>query len=96
MIETRPTIDETDPIVAAMAWAITSVVSGFLPKDKHADLRRALPTIALISAIGVRAAIDALDGEPVNGETVLRALGAAGVAVLAHSQAREVSKARQG
>lgn len=95
-MQATPTIDETDPLVAALAWAITSVVSSFLKGERHAKMRRALPTVALVMAVGVRAAIDAFEGEPVSSETFVRALGAAGVAVLAHSQVREVSKARQG
>ena len=87
-------VDATDPLVVAITWVLTQVAAKFLTAGKWERYRAALPTIALFIAVGARAALDALSGEALTGESLLRALGAAGVAVLAHSQGREVVKAR--
>ena len=87
-------VDGTDPLVVALTWGLTQVAAKFLSTEDRARFRSALPSIAVIIAVGSRAAIDTASGETLTTESLLRALAAAGVAVLAHSQGREVSKAR--
>jgi len=84
------TPDAIDPIVVLLAWALTYAAGRYaVPKS----LRGALPLVAVLGACALRAGGDALLGTPLDLETFLHAVGAAGVAVLGHSQFRELQKA---
>lgn len=85
-------VDATDPIVVVLTWVLT-YLAGLLGERVDDRLRHLLPLVALVIAVAARAVLETLQGEAVTGETVLRALAAAGTAVLAHSQVREALKA---
>lgn len=87
-------LDGADPLVVVITWCLTEAASRLMTKAQASRARHALPAFAVLAAIGARAAIDAVGGEPITFDAVLRGLGAAGVAALGHSQMREVSKAR--
>ena len=86
-------VDATDPVVVLIAWILTQIASHALKGDERVERYRSLlPALAVVIAVGARAALDAASGEALTVESVLRALAAAGVAVLAHSQGREIMK----
>lgn len=90
----HPTVDVTDPIVVMTTWGLTWAI-GRLLRESEADAARAyLPVVAVALAVVIRSLIDNLSGREINMDTLLRALAAAGVAVLTHSQFREVVKAK--
>jgi len=86
-------IDETDPLVSIICWVLTSVVAKATKKNESfSKIRHWLPAISLVIAIVCRSLVDAFEQEPLTTSTFVRALGSAAVAVLAHSQFREVQK----
>lgn len=89
-METTAAIDATDPMVVLLAWGLTYICGKASPKT-----RKVLPIVAVLVAVAVRSAMAAVEGEPLSMDVLMRALGAAGVAVLGHSQMREVAKARR-
>lgn len=92
-LATSAEVDATDPAVMVIAWGLTYAVGRWCPPDFETRVRPILPVVALLAACGARAAIDATQGEPLTLEALLRAVAAAGVAVMGHSQVREVHKA---
>ena len=92
-----PQVDESDPLVVFITWLL-SLTAGKVIKsqEKLAWLRHFLPVIAFFVAVGTRAALDAVAGQELTKETLFRALAAASVAVLAHSQGRELQKLKDG
>lgn len=84
-----------DPLLVVLTWAMTYVFSQSV-KDKTAyrRLRHIIPAFALLMAIFLRVLGDQITGTPLTVEALLRAVAAAGVAVLTHSQVREIQKAR--
>lgn len=88
------TVDPSDPFVMAVAWAITYAVKTYAA-EKYAKVRTALPLIALFVAVLVRTLFDLGQGHALSADTLLRAIAAAGVAVFAHSQVRELSKPKK-
>lgn len=102
MLETLPTIptavDATDPAVMLLAWLLTALVKRAEPWLEKlglapAFLRASLPAIAVLMAVAIRASIVAVQGEPFSWDVLLRALAAGAMAVMVHSQVREVKKA---
>lgn len=87
--------DQTDPIAVAVAWLLTSVVSKTMESESTKRFRTALPLIAVLSAVGFRAAYSMIDGQPISLEMMLRALAAGAVAVFSHSQLREFIKVQE-
>jgi hypothetical protein len=87
-----PTVDGTDPLVVGIAWALTWALGRWAPglRDRY---RGALPVVAVLLAVGARAALDAAAGDPLTLDTLARALAAGAVAGAGHSQVREVQKA---
>jgi hypothetical protein len=88
----HPEVDYTDPLVALMAWLLT-FMAGHVPWMN--DRRHLLPTVAVLSAIGVRAGLDVTTGEPLTAATVARGFAAGATAVLADVQRRQLDKARK-
>jgi hypothetical protein len=90
----NPEVDATDPVVVAIAWALTFLV-GKAVKDKERfdRIRHVLPLIALVSAVAARAVIETMQGHELTPETAFRALAAGAVAVMSHAQVREFMKA---
>lgn len=90
-------VDGTDPLVMALAWLITFGLHAVAKKygAKNRVVRRMqhlMPVFAVVAAAGLRAAYGVAAGEPLTASTVLRAVAAGGVAVLGHSQGREILK----
>lgn len=85
-------VDETDPLVFLLAWGLT-YAAGRLCKGRTQKLRRALPAIAVMLAVVLRVLWAIWSNEGLSLATFLRAMGAAGTAVLCHSQLREILKA---
>ena len=90
-----PAVDATDPLVVALTWALTWGAGRWFSRRQFEQARQALPVIAVLCAVGLRAALDAAAGMPLSMDALLRALAAAGVAVLGHSQVRGVQKVRR-
>jgi hypothetical protein len=88
-----PMIDGTDPLVVLLTWALTLVVGKLVKKGKFSKLRHMLPAFAVLGAVAIRAIIEASQGAELTVDTALRALAAGGVAVMGHSQIREIQKA---
>lgn len=84
--------DAADPAVALLAWALTFAVGRWCPKGVRVQVRKVLPLVAVLLACAVSAGVAAVQGEPLTVAVLLRGLGAAGAAVLAHSQLREALK----
>lgn len=87
------TVDATDPLVALLAWLLTSLVAKVGGKRTR-QVKHLLPAVAVLSAVALRAGVSAVEDAPVSVDTALRAVAAGGVAVLTHSQAREIQKMR--
>lgn len=83
-------IDELDPVVAALTWALTWAAARWALPDR---LRPAIPVLALAIAVGGVAAVSAVQGDPVTWHTLLRGLGAGAAAIAGHSGVREAQKA---
>jgi len=84
-------MDATDPLVAAVAWALTAAARRIPWLERH---RAVLPTVAVLAAVAVRAGVGAVQGEALTLDAVGRGVVAGALAVLAHSQARELAKLR--
>jgi len=86
-------VDGTDPLVMALAWVVAYGVNRWCKKkgDKR-KLRAATPVLAVLAAVALRTIITAVQGHPLTIDVILRAVAAGGVAVLSHSQVREVQK----
>lgn len=84
------TVDATDPLVVGLTWALTWAAGRWAIPARY---RGALPALAVLLAVAVRAGLDAAQGMPLTPETVARAVAAGGVAVMGHSQVREIQKA---
>lgn len=85
-------LDLSDPLVAIAAWGILLLVRKYSPKKMASWVRPALPFLAVLVAVFIRAGISASEGEPLTMGVLLRAVEAGGAAVLAHSQLRELVK----
>ena len=81
-------------LVIILTWLLTWLVGKFLSSKGQTKLRGLLPAIAFLMAIGLEVAYSAITSEDVSLSwgVVLRALGEAGTAVIAHSQFREIVK----
>lgn len=84
----------TEPAVAVATWLLLSVARSLLP-NADAMLRRVAPMIAVLLAVGLQAGLAAASGGEVTFGTVLRGIVAGALAVLGHSQFREIVKAVQ-
>lgn len=85
--------DGTDPVVVVLTWFLTMLLGKLITRFTLDQYRAALPFAAVVLATGIRVGIDAVMGDPLTWATLARALAAGGVAVLSHSQLREVMKA---
>lgn len=93
----HPDVDLSDPIVVVITWLLTWGASKLVKGQGEMDkFRHALPALAVLIALAVRVALDTAQGQTASVETLLRALAAAGVAVLGHSQLRGAQKALRG
>lgn len=92
-MQTTVPFDVSDPLIVIITWGLTVLLSK-LPEGSsfEARIRNFIPAIAVLLAVAVRSGIDAANGEPFTVGTLLRALAAGAVAVLTHSQFREVVK----
>lgn len=89
-----PLIDGTDPAVVALTWGLTQLAG--LAGDRISEkTRHALPALAVVIAVGLRAGYTAVQGEPLTVDVFARGLAAGAVAVFLHSQVREVRKVRK-
>jgi uncharacterized protein YjbJ (UPF0337 family) len=86
-------VDVTDPSVVLLAWFIVQAVRK-VAGEKAEQIRFLLPVITVVAAVAVRALADVMQGHPLDQSTLFRAVAAAGITVLAHSQYREVQKVR--
>lgn len=87
-------IDPSDPVVVALTWGLTQIAG--LVGDRISDhTRHALPVVALVIAVALRAGYVAVQGEPLTVDVLARGLAAGAVAVFLHSQVREVRKVRK-
>jgi len=89
-------LDGADPLVAIVAWGLTEACSRLLSAAEARRARRFLPAVAVAIAVALRAAYEAVQGEPMTVDVLLRGAGAAGIAVLTHSQLRELRKGAPG
>lgn len=87
--------DGSDPLVALLAWGLAWLVHRYAPKAWSRWVRRLTPTVAVLLAVFLRAAWAVSQDEPFTVQVLLRAVAAGAVAVLGHSQIREVVKAVQ-
>lgn len=89
----EPVIDNTDPAVAFLAWALTWIVGWIFSKFSALNkFRHALPTIAVLMATALWTGITVTEGGEFSFALVTRALGAGAVAVAGHSQFKELQK----
>ena len=88
----NPDVDATDPLVVMFAWLLT-FLAGRLPWLR--ERRHLLPTVAVVAAVALRAALDATMGEPLTGATIARGFAAGATAVLADVQRRQLDKAKR-
>jgi hypothetical protein len=72
---------------------MTSASAKVFARSKFQKARHLLPVVALLSAVALQAVIENFYGTGFNIESVGKALGAGGLAVLGHSQFREFKKA---
>ena len=86
------TPDSTDPTVVLLTWVLTWLVGKIVSGPKLKQIRHALPVVAVLLAIGLRAGIEASQGDELGLSTVFRGLAAGAAAVLGHSQLRELHK----
>ena len=92
----HPEVDATDPLVVVLTWFLTEAASQWVKGKKRTEaLRHILPALAVLIAIALRAAVTVTQGQALSVDVFLRALAAAGVAVLSHSQLREGQKVVQ-
>jgi len=91
----NPEVDATDPVVVMLAWGLTWLVGKYAPW-LSAKGRVIIPMVAVIIAVGARAAVDASMGDPLNVETITRGVGAGAAAVMGHAQTRSFQKALMG
>ena len=82
-------VDELDPVVAVLTWALTAAAAKWALPEK---LRPAIPVLAILLATGLVAVLQAVEGEALSLQTVVRGLGAGAAAIAGHSGAREVGK----
>ena len=86
-------LDIADPVAVLLAWALTMLLGHFIKLADRPKLRTALPIVAVLIAVAVRAGIEAGQGaDALTGEVLLRGMLAGATAVLAHSQFRAVLK----
>lgn len=85
--------DGTDPLIALLSWGLVATIRRYAPKTWVTTLRRVAPVLAVLLAVFLRVTVDQLMGQPLTWDVALRALAAGAVAVLGHSQLRELAKA---
>lgn len=85
-------VDASDPLVVVVSWVLTLVAGKLLNTTERRKFRKALPALAFLFAVAIRAGVDVAQGHPLDLQTLLRALAAGGIAVAGHSQFREVAK----
>lgn len=85
-------LDSTDPTVAGVTWVLTFLLSTYIEGEKYANLRKALPVIAVLIAVFLRVVFALTMGNPLDWMLLARAFGSGAVAVLTHSQFREMVK----
>ena len=86
-------IGAEDPLVVILTWAFTFAAGKGFVRVNMEKFRKFLPAVAICSAVGIKAGFNALEGSAMTVEDFGAALGIAGLAVLGHSQLRELSKA---
>lgn len=79
-------------LVVLVSWLLTFAVGKFFSKRGQLKLRALLPSVALLTAVAIEVIFTSLSGQSLSWGIVLKALGEAGTAVIAHSQFREVMK----
>jgi hypothetical protein len=82
-------VDELDPVVAVITWALTALAAKYAVPDK---LRALIPVLAILVATGLVAGLQASQGEPLSFATVIRGFGAGAAAIAGHSGFRELFK----
>lgn len=87
-----PLLSTTDPLTVAITWALTWGAGKLFDLAEKPKLRRALPMVAVLVALLVRTVIATVEGNPVTLELLGRGLIDGAMAVLGHSQFREVLK----
>jgi len=81
-----------DPIVVMLAWVLTALIAHFFTLTDRPKLRAALPSLALLFAVGARAGFAVVQGEPITWTIVGSGFLAGATAVFGHSQFRELIK----
>lgn len=91
-METSQALGANPTLVIFTSWILTFAL-GKLFKEKGADrLRALLPTVALLTAVAVEVIWSSVQGQDLSWSLILKAVGEAGTAVIAHSQFREFMK----
>lgn len=89
-------LDATDPLIVILTWALTLGIRTVVKDNGKWDkVRTVLPGIAILIAVGLRAAIETMEGQVLTTDSFLRAVAAGAVAVMMHSQARGIQKGLQ-
>ena len=86
-MQTDVAVDLSDPLVAAIAWMLAWSFARWASPVDRARYRHAIPAIAILAAVATRA-VDAIQGQQLDGGTVLRAIAAGAVAVAGNSRAQ--------
>ncbi len=84
--------DPADPIIVLVSIGLGQILKRVLPARVNHVIKPYLPVIILLLAVGGRVLYDFLSSGEITVNTALRALAAAGVAVLTHSQFRSIAK----
>ena len=82
-------VDQVDPFILISTWVWVSVIGTLLVKRGLGQWRALLPFVAVLVAVGTRAIVDQVGGDPLTLDTIWRGLAAGAVTVLSHSQFRE-------
>ena len=91
-MDTPQNIGANATLVVFISWILTFAVGKLFKKNGATQLRALLPTIALLTAVAVEVIWTSVQGHDLSWALILKALGEAGTAVIAHSQFREVIK----
>ena len=89
-MEQSPAINPT--LVVIISWFMTWAIGKFFNAKGQARLRKALPSVAVLTALAIEVVYSSLNGHDLSWGLVVKALGEAGGAVIAHSQFRELVK----
>ena len=79
-------------LVVVISWFLTWAIGKFFNAKGQVKLRKMLPSVAVLTALAIEVVYSSLNGHDFSWGLVVKALGEAGGAVIAHSQFRELVK----